>query len=175
MARTTTFAIWVIVMNDDEPLAYFITWTVYGTWLQGDLRGWRRYRGGHELPQPRLAQWRRERLLHPVILMSDEHRRIVADEIERHCQRRGWHLWKANPRTNHVHVVVTAPGVNGAKVRDQFKANCTRGLRESDSRFVDRPVWTRGGDWDCINTEEGLEAVILYAGDAQDAVIVDEV
>ncbi len=23
-------------MNDD-PLAYFITWTVYGTWLQGDV------------------------------------------------------------------------------------------------------------------------------------------
>ena len=38
-------------MNDD-PLAYFITWTVYGSWLQGDERGWRRYRGGHEKPQP---------------------------------------------------------------------------------------------------------------------------
>ena len=31
-------------MNNDEPLAYFITWTVYGTWLQGDVRGWRRHR-----------------------------------------------------------------------------------------------------------------------------------
>lgn len=23
-----------------EPLAYFITWTTYGTWLPGDPRGW---------------------------------------------------------------------------------------------------------------------------------------
>ena len=25
--------------NTDEPIAYFITWTTYGTWLPGDERG----------------------------------------------------------------------------------------------------------------------------------------
>jgi REP element-mobilizing transposase RayT len=161
-------------MNNDEPLAYFITWTIYGTWLQGDQRGWRRYRGGYELPQPRLAQWRRDRLLYPVILLTTEHRRKVVEEIEAHCLRRGWHLWKVNPRTNHVHAVVSAHEVKGSKVRDQLKANCTRGVREIDSQFVDRPVWSRGGDWKCVNTQEGLDTVILYAGDAQDGVIHDE-
>jgi hypothetical protein len=24
----------------DEPLAYFLTWTTYGSWLPGDERGW---------------------------------------------------------------------------------------------------------------------------------------
>jgi hypothetical protein len=33
-------------MNSDDPIAYFITWTVYGTHLQGDERGWRRRRKG---------------------------------------------------------------------------------------------------------------------------------
>ena len=28
--------------NADEPIAYFITWTTYGTWLPGDERGWSR-------------------------------------------------------------------------------------------------------------------------------------
>ena len=28
--------------NAGEPLAYFITWTTYGTWLPGDERGWNR-------------------------------------------------------------------------------------------------------------------------------------
>jgi hypothetical protein len=23
-----------------DPLAYFLTWTTYGTWLPGDERGW---------------------------------------------------------------------------------------------------------------------------------------
>ena len=28
-------------MIQDDPLAYFITWTVYGTFLQGDERWWK--------------------------------------------------------------------------------------------------------------------------------------
>ena len=28
--------------NTGEPLAYFLTWTTYGTWLPGDERGWNR-------------------------------------------------------------------------------------------------------------------------------------
>ena len=160
-------------MNDD-PLAYFITWTVYGTWLQGDVHGWRRYRGGHEAPQPLLTAWRRERLLYPVIMLDDRTRKIVESEISDHCERRGWKIWIANPRTNHVHVVVSADGVNGAKVRDQLKANCTRGLRENDSCFCDRPVWSRGGDWQCINSEDDLEAVIIYAAEAQERVGLDQ-
>ena len=67
-----------------------------------------------------------------------------------------------------MHVVVTANGYSGKVVRDQLKANCTRGLRERWSVFVDRPVWTVGGDWECINSEEDLDAVSQYAGVAQD-------
>ena len=26
----------------DDPLAFFLTWTTYGTWLPGDERGWSR-------------------------------------------------------------------------------------------------------------------------------------
>ena len=59
-------------------------------------------------------------------------------------------------------------GYSGAKVRDQIKANCTRVIRESWPLFVDRPVWAVGGDWQCVNTLEELEQVILYAGEAQD-------
>ena len=153
----------------DQPLAFFITWTVYGSWLQGDDRGWRRFRGGFEKPQPLLANWRRERLLHPIILLTPEHRKVVAQEIEEHCRHRYWHVWVVNPRTSHVHAVITANGFKGSQVRDQLKANCTRGLREWDTRFINRPVWSRGGDWKCINSEEDLESVVLYAGEAQDA------
>jgi REP element-mobilizing transposase RayT len=152
----------------DEPIGYFITWTVYGTFLQGDERWWRKKRQGSQAPRPRLEQWHRDRLEHHVILLSDEHRQIVESEIRAHCEHRQWRLWIANPRTNHVHVVVTALNYAGSKVRDQLKANCTRGLRQNDRRFVDRPVWTVGGDWQCLNTEGDLEQAILYAGETQD-------
>ena len=103
-----------------------------------------------------------------IILLTDEHRNVVESEIEYHCKNRGWKLWNANPRTNHVHVVVTAPGYLGSKVRDQLKANCTGGLRQHDKRFVDRPVWTTKGDVEHLETENDLEQASVYAGEAQD-------
>jgi hypothetical protein len=33
-----------------DPLAYFLTWPTYGTWLPGDERGWTQYRRGWQLP-----------------------------------------------------------------------------------------------------------------------------
>jgi hypothetical protein len=153
---------------NDEPLAYFITFTVYGTFLQGDSRWWRSRGKGWQAPQPLLEQWHRDRLNHDVVLLDDDQREAVKAEIERFSVYRGWKLWKANPRSNHVHIAVTAMGYNGAKVRDQIKANCTRVIRQSWPMFIGRPVWTVGGDWQCINTDEELERVILYAGDVQD-------
>ena len=134
----------------DEPVGFFITWTVYGTFLQGDARLWRKANAGERPPQPLLEQWHRDRLKYDVILLNEDHRNVVESEVEFHCQKREWKLWAANPRTNHVHVVLKAPGYTGEKVRDQLKANCTRGIREVDKRFVDRPVWTTKGDVQCF-------------------------
>ena len=156
------------MINHGFPLAYFITWTVYGSFLQGDGRWWSKVHLGNQSPQPRLEDWRRTRLNHEIILLSDKHREVVINEIRHHCEIRKWRLWIANPRTNHIHVVVSAQSHTCENVRDQLKANCTRGLRRLDRRFSDRPVWTRGGNWRCIYSEEELEKAIQYAGEAQD-------
>jgi REP element-mobilizing transposase RayT len=152
----------------DDPLAFFITWTVYGSHLQGDDSGWRRRRKGYQPPQPQLAVWHRKRLKYDLVLLSPAERQVVEAECERHCHHRGWHLWAVNARPSHVHVVVTADRCSGKTVRDQLKANCTRGLRERWSQFCDRTVWTVGGDWQCINREDDLEIVCLYVREAQD-------
>src|ERR1700690_2816679 len=112
----------------DDPLAYFITWTLYGSHLQGNDSGWRRRRKGYQPPQPRLAEWHQKRLKYDVLLLSAAERRLVEAECERHCQHRGWHLWAVNVRTSHVHIVVSADQCTGKTVRDQLKANCTRAL-----------------------------------------------
>ncbi len=155
-------------MSSDDPIAFFITWTVYGTFLQGDERGWKRRIRGHQAPQPRLASWRRERLKYTVQLLDEVHQSVVESEVDRLAVFRRWRIWAKNARTNHVHVVVTAGGYAGDKVRDQFKANCTRVLRERWKQFVDRPVWTTGGDWRCVNDEDELEQLVLYVSEAQD-------
>jgi hypothetical protein len=35
-----------------DPLAYFLTWTTYGTWLPGDERGWVERPGQFRPPTP---------------------------------------------------------------------------------------------------------------------------
>jgi hypothetical protein len=152
----------------DEPLAFFITWSIYGTHLQGDESGWRRRHHGEQLPQPRLDQWRRERLKHDIMLLSAKQRTAVERECARHVEHRRWHLWGVNARSSHVHAVVTAAGCSGKTACDQLKANATRGLRERWSQFCDRPVWAVGGDWVCVNSEDDLEQIVLYVRDAQD-------
>ncbi|QDU94875.1 Transposase IS200 like protein [Lignipirellula cremea] len=155
-------------MNYDDPLAYFITWTVYGTHLQGDSDGWRRRSRGQQNPQPRLQRWRAERLKHEIVLLSPADRTAVTESCHQHCRRRDWKLWEINVRSNHLHLVVTATGYAGTTVRDQLKANATRAVREHAALFRDRPVWTSGGDWRCVNTDADLDAVCLYVREAQD-------
>ena len=115
---------------NNEPLAYFITFTIYGTFLQGDARWWRSRDEGLRSPQPNLEKWHRHRLNHDILLLNELQRLAVESEVKRFCEYRGWHLWKCNPRSNHVHLVASARSVTGEKVRDQVKANCTRVLRE---------------------------------------------
>jgi hypothetical protein len=153
---------------DRDPLAYFITWTVYGTHLQGASTGWKKVGSGEQLPQPQLEQWRHERLNHPIVLLDADQRTAVETEVQRHSQHRGWKLWACQARSNHVHTVITASLVSGRVVRDQLKANCTRGLRERWTVFRDRPVWTQGGDWKCLNTDESLIRTVDYVLIAQD-------
>ncbi|PNY36788.1 hypothetical protein C2E31_11080 [Rhodopirellula baltica] len=154
--------------NPDSPIAFFITWTVYGTFLQGDSRWWRKRQAGQQPPQPHLTQWHRDRLNHEVILLNQQHRDAVETGITKHCEYRGWKLWVANPRTTHVHVVVTAADYSGETVRDQLKANGTRAIRQIDDQFINRPVWTTSGDVRFVKSEDELARVIEYASEAQD-------
>ena len=153
--------------NTGEPLAYFLTWTTYGTWLPGDERGWNR-KGEPEIlpPNALFVEMAQSQLKEPPFTLSAKSRTLVEETIRRHCEIRGWLLHALNARTNHVHVVVTAPGYPPETVRDQFKSWCTRILKKHEptrSRF-----WTEGGSRRWINTEEDLEAVVVYVIDSQD-------
>jgi hypothetical protein len=80
-----------------------------------------------------------------------------------------------NARTQHVHVVVTAPGRNPEDVMDQFKAWCTRKLKEYErSRRPARETmrqnwWTQRGSKLWLNTAQSLEEKIHYVVEEQGA------
>ena len=116
-----------------EPLAYFLTCPTYGTWLPGDERGWVDHRKGWQLPDPSVKREAEARMTEEACVLDLEQRELVERTIADHCHIRGWVLHAVNCRTNHLHVVVSAP-VPPKQVQVQLKAWCTRRLRELEGR-----------------------------------------
>jgi len=154
-----------------EALGYLLTWTCYGTWMHGDERG--SVDADHNAPDAAFLPPNETRLMHEVRTMSHRPirldsaaRRIVADTIAAHCDIRGWNLHAVNPRTNHVHAVVSCE-VHPNDAMSQFKAWITRGLRSAGCFERDRPVWTEGGSRRWLWNPDALRRAIEYVNDYQ--------
>lgn len=150
-------------------IAFFSTWTTYGTWLPGDHRGWFLRECGPQDGNPL-------RELEAALLMSEsavtldpDQRRLVENTIADHCAIRKWDLHAVSCRSNHVHVVVTAPGCDLELPREQFKAWCTRKLREREKlrcagslESVREKWWTERGWDEYIDTDLSLNLANAY-------------
>ena len=151
-----------------ERFTYFITWTTYGTWLPGDRRGWRKTNSGDQPPQLLLEQWSRNQMQQRPVLLNQIQRNKVETVCHEHAEIRGWFIHAISIRSNHVHIAVTADS-EPKIVRDQFKANATRVLRQEPDPVSNQKIWSRGGDTELIDGgEESLERVVLYITEAQD-------
>ena len=154
-----------------EPVAYFITWPTYGTWLPGDERGWVKNGEGWQLPNPMRELEAHAKMTEGACILDAEQRELVQQTITQHCQIRGWELHAVNCRTNHVHVVVTADR-SPSEVRVQFKAWSTRRLKELEKRRGMKQVrenwWAERGSDRFINDNDSLELATVYVRDYQD-------
>jgi REP element-mobilizing transposase RayT len=157
----------------DEPLAFLLTWTTYGTWLPGDNRGWVDKPGREREPNAWLRSIAEVRMTEGSFITDTAQRRIVEETIREHCHIRNWHLHAVSARSNHVHVVVTAAGRNPDDVMSQFKAWCTRRLKEHDQSHGVGDVelrlnwWTQRGSRRWLNDEASLNAAIVYVAEGQ--------
>jgi REP element-mobilizing transposase RayT len=155
-----------------DPIAYFMTWATYGTWLPGDERGWVEYRRGWQLPDPVRQLEAVAKMTEDACRLDSKQRQAVHEQVAETCRYRGWTLHEVNCRTNHLHVVVSAP-LPPKVVRSQLKAWCTRklkGLAQSKhpSPVVRENWWAERGSQRYSNDEASLEAAILYVRDSQD-------
>lgn len=155
-------------------IAYFSTWTTYGTWLPGDQRGWFRRARGYQEPNLLRELEAALRLTEGAVTLDGDQRRLVEKTIADHCRIRQWLLHAVNARSNHVHVVVTAADRDIKTPREQFKTWCTRKMMERDRLLLaDRQIparanwWTERGWDEYIDDENDLADVIGYVRDGQ--------
>ena len=100
----------------------------------------------------------------------------VLDALREVCLHRGWSLWAAHVRTNHVHVVVEAD-VRPEKVMNAFKSYASRGLKRLEIDGPDRKRWARHGSmrwlWKDEDVQEAIRYVVSGQGEPMEVYLTD--
>jgi REP element-mobilizing transposase RayT len=150
----------------DGPLAYFITFHTHGTWLPGDERG--SVDRHHNAPgTPFLApdetrQKRAQaRLPRAPVALNDAARVVVAGTLQEVASHSQWTIHALAVRTNHVHVVVSAPQAP-ERVMNAFKSWATRRLVEARLAPKGAPAWVRHGSTRYLWKPADLRAACDY-------------
>jgi len=152
--------------DDHTPVAYFITFRAYGTWLHGDRRGsvdrFHRTYGMPMLP-PNAQRARYEARLRkqPPVTLGPRRREAIESGIRESCIIRNWTLWAFNVRTNHVHTVVSAD-CKPERILSALKANATRSMRKTGCWNSDLSPWVYRGSKRYLWTEKELHDAIAY-------------
>jgi len=150
----------------DKPLAYFLTFSTYGTWLHGrDQGSVDRENNGYGAPfltsdadRERLA---RESMQHDVYMLDEKRRFVVLETIKEVAHHRNWQLRAVHVRTNHVHVIVVADD-SIEKIINDFKAWCSRRLKEALNESAALKRWTQHGSTRYLWNEDQLSEKIDY-------------
>jgi REP element-mobilizing transposase RayT len=155
-----------------SPLAYFITFSTYGTWLHGTEKeagsvGRKHNAYGEPFlsPDPERERDSARRMTDPPYLMSASARQVVRDSVVELCREKQWTLHALHARSNHVHVVVSADR-EPERLMSDLKA---RASRELNRLHVDsqRKRWTRHGSTRCLFDEASVAAAVAYTLDEQ--------
>lgn len=139
-------------------IGFMATWTTYGTWLQGDERGY--VKDGTILDaNAALEESNKRSLKHDEIKIPKNLRQTVEDAVLQEAQEIGQQVYALAVRSNHVHIVVESIGKTCGYSIGRFKKAATKALRQY--RFSDK-VWTKGFDKRYCYNQNELQAKILY-------------
>ena len=163
---------------NEYPLAYFITFRTYGTWLHGDERGSVDRHGRNRFAQslisldPVFSVEMDRNMSSEPFLLDHTCRDVVDTAIRTVCLIRKYNLFALSVRTNHAHVVVSASAAPKA-VMNALKANATRELREAKLVDSDRKIWSSGGSARYLWKQSQLDGAVEYTVKGQGGSISD--
>lgn len=145
----------------ERVIAYMLTWTTYGTWLQGDPRGF--VKKGRALgPNPALNRANQSMLRSDPIFLSDRHREVVNRAIKSEAVLMGQTVLALQVGRKHIHLVVNHGQISPQKAVSHYKNAARIALRHAG---VAGPIWTRGYSKRlCFNGQQ-IKTIIAYVQD----------
>ena len=154
-------------------LAYFITFTTYGSWLHGTEKGkgsvdrdHNAFGDSHVTPDDGRRRSAEDAMAQPPFLLDVAQRDVVLYAIVALARAKGWNLLAVHVRSNHVHVVIAADRDPGRLMAD-LKARASRELTRAGFDDADRRRWTRHGSTLHLFTPAEVEQKATYTLDEQ--------
>lgn len=141
-----------------KTVGYMVTWTTYGTWLQGDKRRYVKD-GKTLLPNEVLAEANAKALTKNTVQLSFNQRRIAEEAIRQKAIQFGQRIYALSVCAKHVHLVAEyIPRPIGIVVQ-RYKSCAVRALRKDG---IQGRVWTTGFDKRYCFDRDTLQQKINY-------------
>lgn len=141
-----------------KTLGYMVTFTTYGTWLQGDKR--RFVKDGKTLEASKgLEEVNKENQSSERMTLNKKQREIVKSAILKEAARIGENVLAILVWSKHTHIVIEGGGKPIDTVVNRFKTAAYYAMRENG---FEGKVWTRGYDKRFCFGEEALRKRIEY-------------
>ena len=139
-------------------VGYLVTWTTYGSWLQGDRRGY--VKDGQILQGDEAMLGLCKNLQKgSTVQLNKQEKEIVRRAISQEAERIGQKLEALTVCTNHVHLVLRFHQESIELAVNRYKNVATRVLRGNGRQGR---VWTSGFDKRFCFTETDLTRRITY-------------
>ena len=139
-------------------LGYMITWTTYGTWLQGDKRGYVKngkiYPGNKSLMQANL-----QLKLQDAVRLSKIQQKVVRDAIIKEAELRGQSVYTLSVSATHIHIVAEYISRPISNIVAYYKKAARLALKTVGH---EGKLWTKGYDKRFCFDRATLEQRIKY-------------
>lgn len=139
-------------------LGYMLTWTTYGTWLQGDLRGY--VKDGRTFGENvGLRAANEAALVARPVKLSRHQKEVVRGRLLEQATRIGQEVSAIAVFSNHVHIVGGVVSRSIPRVVQMYKRAATNRLRDFG---IGGKVWTRGYYVRYCYDEAALKQMVKY-------------
>jgi REP element-mobilizing transposase RayT len=136
-------------------VGYMVTWTTYGTWLQGDERGYVK-KGITLKGNERLEQANEDLQKNDSIILTFVDRQVVSKAIVAEAQKIGHIIEAIAVRSNHIHIAARPCEETIEQIVSRYK-NISRIALNRKER-----IWTHGFDKQFCFSEQDFRQRIEY-------------
>jgi REP element-mobilizing transposase RayT len=141
-----------------KTLGYMITFTTYGTWLQGDERGY--VKNGRIYPANKnLLQSNKQTKLQDAVKLSKAQQKAVREAILKEAALQGQRIYALSVMPTHVHLVAEYTPQPVSKIVAYYKKAVRVALKSAGHNGR---LWTKGYDKRFCFDKESLTKRIRY-------------